>query len=111
MAERLELTVPTYVGHRPSCTDYAEPHVPLVAYEDRGLRIVLGSHDPDELKADVQIERRPNGWAIFLHPLGGRDPCALVYFHDNGRSWLTKELAGPTPELIECDDLPPEIDA
>ena len=86
MTEQLQLMVPTYVGRQilSPRVDYAEPNVPLVAYEDRGLRIVLGSHDPDELKADVQIERRPNGWAIFLHPLGGSDPCALVYFHDDG---------------------------
>lgn len=113
MAERLLLTVPTYVGHqdRSPALDYAEPNVPMVAVDDLGLRIVLGTHNPDELLADVQIERRPNGWAIFLHPLGGSDPCAHVYFHDDGRSWLLKEQVGPTPELIEVDDLPREIDA
>ena len=38
--------VPTYVGHqiRSPSMEYAEPDVPLVAYEDRGLRIVLRSH-------------------------------------------------------------------
>jgi hypothetical protein len=71
----------------------------------------LWTSDPSELKPDVQIERRPNGWAIFLSPLGGSDPCALVYFHDDGRSWLTKELAGPTPELVEVNGIPPQIDA
>lgn len=107
------ILAPTYVGHRePSArVDYTDPQVPIAIEEDRGLRIVLGTTHPRELKPDVQIERRPNGWAIFLHPLGGSDPCALVYFHDDGRSWLTKELTGPTPELIECDNLPPEIDA
>jgi hypothetical protein len=75
------------------------------------VRVVLGSHDPEDPMPDVQIERRPNGWAIFLHPLGGSDPCAHVYFHDDGRSWLLKEQVGPTPELIEVEDLPREIDA
>jgi hypothetical protein len=115
MTQRLLLTVPTYIGHQvglplPSM-EYAEPKAALVAYEDRGVRVVLGSHDPEDPMPDVQIERRPNGWAIFLHPLGGSDPCAHVYFHDDGRSWLLKEQVGPTPELIEVEDLPREIDA
>jgi catechol 2,3-dioxygenase-like lactoylglutathione lyase family enzyme len=109
----LLLTVPTYVGHQVDLPgmDYAEPKATLAAYKDRGVRIVLGSHDSDDPMPDAQIERRPHSWAIFLHPLGGSDPCAHVYFHDDGRSWLLKEQVGPTPELIEVADLPHEIDA
>ena len=108
----LELNVPTYVGEqqRAVAADYAEPCVPVLVYEDRGVRIVLGTHDRQALAPDVQIERRPHGWAIFLNPLPSGDPCALVYFHDDGRSWISKFTAGSTPALIEVDDLPPEID-
>jgi hypothetical protein len=53
---------------------------------------------------DILIERQPNGWAIFLHPLGWIDPSATVYFHDDGRSYLLKELdGGPTPTIQVFD--------
>ena len=108
----LELNVPTYVGEQQRATraDYAEPHVPVLVYEDRGVRIVLGTHERQALAPDMQIERRPHGWAIFLNPMPGSDPSALVYFHDDRRSWISKLAGGPTPVLIEVDDVPPEID-
>ncbi len=109
----LRLFVQTYLGHHQpiSKADYGEPSVPILVHEDRGVRILLGSHDPDGLMPDIQIERRPHGWCIFLNPQGGGDPCALVYFHDDGRSWLYKEKAGSAPELQEVDGIPAEIDA
>ena len=41
----------------------------------------------------VQVERRPNGWAIFLHPIGGGDPSGYVYFLDDGRSFVLPRIA------------------
>lgn len=107
----MTFAVPTY---HPSGDYGPEIYVPVVVYDDVGVRVVLGTHDPkDHDKPDVQIERRKNGWAIFLHPLGGSDPCACVYFHDDGRSWIVKVTthgAGPTPDIEEADDVPKEID-
>src|SRR5207253_4915079 len=95
MAE-LTLHAPTY-----NCGEYAtdpaaevkpefgEPYVPIVIRSADGVRIVLGSHDYfDGDAADIQIERRPGGWAIFLHPWGGGDPSGYVYFLDDGRSFV-----------------------
>ena len=65
---------------------------------------MLGSHDFNDVdKPDIQIERQPNGWVIFLHPLGGSDAAGTVYFHDDGRSYLVKEWSGPTPPIIVFD--------
>jgi hypothetical protein len=51
-------------------------------------------------KPDIQIERHPNGWKIFLHPLGGSDASGFVYFVDDGRSYLLREFGcGPTPQI------------
>jgi hypothetical protein len=82
--------------------------------EADGVRIVLGTHDYEDYeKPDIYIERRPNGWAIFLHPLGGSDPSGFVYFLDDGRSFLAKEFGlGPTPaiEVLEADHKLRELD-
>jgi hypothetical protein len=107
-----QLMVPTYnadyfpaevkAGLRP---EIGPPELPVVVREAAGVRIVLGSHDHEDCtKSDVQIERHPNGWMIFLHPLGGSDACAYVFFTDDGRSYLMKELPyGPTPPLVEIE--------
>src|SRR5690349_19453884 len=61
--------------------EFGEPYVPVVIRPTDGIRIVLGSHDFwDANVPDVQIERRPRGWAIFLHPVGGSDPSGHVFF-------------------------------
>jgi hypothetical protein len=95
----LKLMVPTYnanlfpdqVANR-EMLEFGEPLTPVLVREADGLRIVLGSLDYDDLsKPDVKIERQPNGWAIFLHPVGESDPCGIVYFRDDGRSYLLKE--------------------
>lgn len=116
----LKLIVPTYNGSlygqevmEGTLPDFGEPHVPVVVRPADGLRIVLGTHDYDDTqKPDVQIERQPNGWVIFLHPLGGCDPCGYVYFLDDGRAFLHKERClGPTEaiQVLEAGETVPEI--
>src|SRR5258707_5559493 len=70
---QLRLWVPTYFGHR-NCElgveeneEFDNPHVPVLVHSADGVRLILGSHDYEDCYApDVQIERRPKGWAIFL---------------------------------------------
>ncbi len=107
--QELKLIVPTYLAERYNPEDlsgdppdFGEPNVPVLIREAEGVRIVLGTHDYDDYeKPDVQIERRPNGWAIFLHPLGGSDPSGFVYFLDDGRSFLAKDYGYSATEAIQ----------
>src|SRR3989442_10209151 len=94
----LKLSVPTYYGavhgkqNILGSPDFDAPNVPVLIHEAEGVRIVLGTHDFNDLeKPDIQIERRPKGWAIFLHPVGGGDASGYVYFLDDGQSFLLKE--------------------
>lgn len=97
--EELKLFVPTYNAAafpdevlREEIPEFGNPFVPVLVKEVAGIRIVLGSHDYDSEHApDILVERRPNGWAIFLHPVGGGDPSGYVYFCDDGRSYLLPE--------------------
>jgi hypothetical protein len=116
--KRLELSVPTYYGSvaeklakELGLPEFGEPVVPVLVHEAEGVRIILGTHDYDDLrKPDIQIERRPNGWAIFLHPEPGGDASGFVYFLDDGRSFVLPEH-GPNPiEMLDRGDEPPEID-
>jgi hypothetical protein len=95
--------------------EFGNPETPVLIREAEGVRVVLGSHDySDDSKPYVQIERHPNGWMIFLHPLGGSDPCGYVYFVDDGRSYFLPEYPyGPTPEVqvLEPGKRVPEFDA
>jgi len=81
--------------------DFGPPYVAVVVHEAEGVRVVLGTHDRHSGEyPDIQIERRANGWAIFLHPVGGCDPSGYVYFLDDGRSFIEMERQlGPTPVL------------
>ena len=121
MNQELKLFVPTYYGTA-NCKqkvvgdplDFDEPNVPVLIHEAEGVRIVLGTHDfNDREKPDIQVERRPNGWAIFLHPVGGGDASGYVYFLDDGRSFLLKGdyWAGANSiAVLRGHDEPPEID-
>jgi hypothetical protein len=86
-------------GEKP---EFGDPEVPVLIRESAGIRIVLGSHDYEDMqKPDIQIERQPNGWAIFLHPAGGGDLSGCVYFHDDGRSFLQPECGLAPSEVIK----------
>lgn len=94
--------------------EFDDPRVPVIVRDADGVRIVLGSNDYWNANApDVQIERRPNGWAIFLHPMGGGDPAGYLYFLDDGRSFLVPEKpTSSTPPTIQLDyeDAVAEVD-
>lgn len=118
---QFRLTIPTYnanyfdkVTHEILMEEFSEPNVPVLVHEAAGVRVVLGTHDYDEMeKPDIQIERRAHGWAIFLHPEGGGDPSGYVYFLDDGRSYLVREHHGSTPaiQLISSVDELEELDS
>jgi hypothetical protein len=114
---KLTLHVPTYYGiqrsreteaqHRP---EYGTPLVPISVAQADGVRLVLGDRPSRRrVRPDVQIERRPNGWAIFLQPEFG-DPVGYVYFLDDGQSFLVVEpTAGSRLQIVS--DAPPQLDA
>jgi hypothetical protein len=106
--EELKLSVPTYnytlfpteveLGEKP---EFGEPNVRVLVHQAAGIRVVLGTHNhDDEDKSDVQIERQPNGWMIFIHPLGGSEGGGYVYMHDDGRCFVVRERSfGSTPAM------------
>ncbi len=116
--DALKLMVPTYNGRwldgsEIELADFDEPSVPVLVHQADGVRVVLGTHDHDYEKPDIQIERRHNGWMIFLHPLGCSDASGYVVFLDDGRSFISKENGyGPTEpiEMVEHDDAIAELD-
>jgi hypothetical protein len=70
----------------------------------------MGTHDwRDNDKPDIQIERRPHGWAIFINPDAG-DTVAYVYILDSGETYLVPENCA-RPSLSIVEEAPPEIDA
>jgi hypothetical protein len=115
--QQFHLRVPTYYGavkeevlREFNLPEYGEPETPVLVHSAAGVRVVLGTHKlADWDKPDVQIERRPNGWAIYLNPSGG-DPCGCVYFLDDGRSLLLPERGMYAIEVIHRKSEPPEID-
>ncbi len=116
--EGFEMMVPTYNGKllddNPGLKEFDEPELPVFVGSAEGVRIVLGTHDyHDYTKPDVQIERRHNGWLIFLHPQGGSDASGYIAFLDDGRSYVVKECCGgpTTPiEMVEHEEAFAEID-
>jgi hypothetical protein len=110
--QELKLLVPTYNGKAfesqvsaGKLHEFGVPRVPVLIREADGVRIVLGTHDYEENGApDIQIERRPKGWAFFLHPRGAGDPSGFVYFLDDGRSFVVKEIGAGAIELADDGD-------
>lgn len=109
----LRMLIPTYNGaiypdgvEKTDVEDFGNPYVPVSVHAGSDLRVVLGSHANSADAPDIFIERRPHGWAIFLHPVGGSDPSGYVYFLDDGRSYLVPESGlGPTPKIEVVRDL------
>jgi hypothetical protein len=110
------LKIPTYLGHqkavdesRAPLGDFTRPNTPVLIVPADGIRVVLGTHDyNDTSKPDIQVERRPHGWAIFVHPDAG-DPVACLYMLDDGRTFLVPEDYISNPIQI-VDDVPAELD-
>ena len=101
--------VPTYYGHAYAdavldglIPESGKPFVPIALQEMEGLRLVLGSSEPIADAPDIHLERRPNGWALFLHPESGGDPSGYVYLIDDGRSFIVPER-GTTPAIEICE--------
>lgn len=91
--------------------EFGTPLVPISLEKVEGLRLVLGFSKPIADAPDISIERRPNGWALFLHPEPGGDASGFVYFIDDGRSFVVPEH-GVTPpiEMTEWDRVIPILD-
>src|SRR5271170_4210154 len=99
--QEFKVYAPTYYGESPEANpdgkfEFDDPRVPVVIRPADGIRLVLGTHDYfDNHAPDVQLERRSNGWLIFLHPLGGCDPSGYVFLLDDGRSFVVTERGFP----------------
>ncbi|MGA2442087.1 MAG: hypothetical protein ABSH08_14125 [Tepidisphaeraceae bacterium] len=117
----LKIHVPTYYGSvgvrnadAGAKPEFGDPYVPIIARPAEGMRLVLGSQDYfDKNAPDIQVERRPNGWAIFLHPIGGSDPCGYVFFVDDGRSFVVPEGelgATPSIKVVSWEEAGKEVD-
>lgn len=114
---RIAMEIPTFFGHvREQTTanstepEFGPPFVEVSMYRQEGVRIIM--HTPgidDDDQPDIHIERRPRGWAIFLHPEGSNDPSGFIYFLDDGRSFVVPN--GPEPLVIrEWNGDVPEVD-
>ncbi len=119
LPERFEMFVPTYNGKwlgEPDCKlpEFENSRVPVLVCSADGVRIVLGTHDEQDLsKPDIQIERRRNGWMLFLHPVGASDPSGYVFFLDDGRSLVVQQKScGSTPaiEVSQYETAEAEVD-
>jgi len=86
--------------------DFSDPFAKILVRDEDGLRVLLMSGDIAPKDApDILIERRPHGWAMFLHPVGNSEPSGYVYFLDDGRSYVIPETGlGPTPAIEVHDD-------
>ncbi len=122
IGDPIRLTLRTYNGRRfPNAVtadrmpEYEDTNTPIVLTVDSGLRVLLGTHDTQDLgKPDVHIERQPNGWSILMTP-NGADPIACVYIHDDGRMFATSDdmtqPLGRSVTLLEPAEPVPDFDA
>lgn len=111
------MEIPTFYGHvqaqRTSNSEEPEFGPPLVEvsiYRQEGVRIVLHTPDmDDDDQPDIHIERRPRGWAVFLHAQGQMPASGYAYFLDDGRSFVVPN--GPEPLVVcEWNGEVPEVD-
>lgn len=117
----LKVYVPTYNGDlvdldaRDNLPEFGDPQVPIVVRRADGLRIVLGSVDYFDASApDIQIERRPQGWAILLTPMPAGEASGVVCFLDDGRSFVVPDeyadkplrVLGSIEEVPDLNTLP-----
>jgi hypothetical protein len=103
------LSVPTYYGAKDRDVVFAEPNVPVQVNKAKGIRIVLGAHDFDDSpKPVVRVERRPHGWAVYIHR-DAADPIACILILDNGKTLLLPDPVAD-PQLEFFNDMPPSLD-
>lgn len=107
--------LPTYVGALKAANDddsggdFGEPALPVLITVGDSIRVVLGTHDLESQdEPDVFIERRPRGWALFIHPDGG-DPCAFIYILDDGQTYCVRDTLIPSPMQL-VDECPASVD-
>ena len=110
VADLRRMIVPTYLATRdPNGPDCGEPQVPVLVGDAEGIRLLLGAEDwYDDEKPDVQIERRPHGWMIFVHPNAG-DAVGFLIMLDDGRTFFVHEY-GADPRMEELYEFPQELD-
>lgn len=113
--------VPTYFGG-PEINDdgtygadhkkeFDKPMAEIGVYKADGLTVELGKQPKEGEPPNVVFERRLNGWMIVLHPVGGGDASAIVYFLDDGRSFIEKGCGIDCPEnIVMVDNGPEELD-
>lgn len=96
-----QVRIPTFNGHFISdeleadqVREYGDPYVPVTVYKQAGIRVVLGTHNPEEDShaPDLLIERQPHMWAVFIHPEGD-DPSCYIYILDNGQTYIVPDAA------------------
>ena len=111
------ILVPTYNGtafpddvESGAKPEYTAPLTPVTLAYDNGLRLVLGGAGLDADKPDIQVERQPGKWVIFIHPESGCDPSGYLYIMDDGRSFVQLEHAfgKEALEVLQPGDKVPE---
>lgn len=110
LTEIRRMNVPTYLASQdPSGPDCGEPHVPILIGDAAGIRLLLGADDwLDDEKPEIQIERRPRGWMILIHPNAG-DAVGFFIMLDDGRSFFVHEY-GADPHMEQLYEIPRELD-
>lgn len=82
-------TIPTY---NPESCKESEPRIPVCIHTDDGICINLGTDDPANRNGpNVQIERRKNGYVVFIRTVAGWDQTCYVYMLDDGRCFVLPE--------------------
>jgi hypothetical protein len=110
VTELWRIKVPTYhAAQDPSGPDCGEPNVPILIGDAEGVRLLLGADDwNDYEKPDIQIERRPHGWMIFVHHNAG-DAVGFLIMLDDGRTFYVHEY-GADPRMEELYEIPHDLD-
>lgn len=90
------IQVPTYFGNADAFgkEEFDVPEVPVTLVNTAGARLILGTTNPQDMDfPDIQVERRPGGWCVFINLAGG-DSAGFVYMLDDGRVLFQPELWG-----------------
>src|SRR5262249_13774896 len=104
------MNVPTYLASQDlNGPDFGESHVPVLIGEAEGIRLLLGADDwNDYEKRNIQIERRPRGWMIFVRHNAG-DAVGFFILMDDGRTFYVHKY-GAEPRMEVSYEIPRELD-